>query len=129
MLDIMLLPPVEPKSKKKAVPSRRSRRVLSESATSESSDYPVLLSPTILGESDGLEPPANQRMEIEEWERKTGRVLTGDDSDEVAGLVTWCFVRGLHAVRLEADRVCRSSGMISSTTNVSAPVDVRAPTC
>ena len=41
---------------------------------------------------DGLEPPASDQMEIDEWERQTGRVLTEEDVDEVAGLVTWCFV-------------------------------------
>jgi hypothetical protein len=38
-------------------------------------------------------PPDADRVDIDEWERKTGRILTEEDTDEVARMATWCFVR------------------------------------
>lgn len=45
------------------------------------------------GLKDGIEPPANQQIDIDEWEQETGRELGSDDVDQVAKLVTWCYVK------------------------------------
>lgn len=43
--------------------------------------------------TDGLEPPDGDRVPIDDWEISTGRTLTDKDIEEVAGLVSWCYVR------------------------------------
>ena len=45
------------------------------------------------GFKDGIEPPADSQVDIDDWEEETGRHLTPDDVDQVARLVTWCYVK------------------------------------
>lgn len=89
VLDIMLIPPIA--KRKKRIRQQRAR-ILSESPSTASPepDESSWTGP------DGLEPPLSQRIDVDEWERKRGRVLTQDDTDEVARLVSWCFVRLAH---------------------------------
>jgi hypothetical protein len=86
----MLLPPKVAK-KKKNTTRKTGRRVLTVSDSS---------SDTSAGEGasggshrpDGIEPPKDDQVDIDVWEERTGRVLDENDVDEVAKLVTWCFV-------------------------------------
>lgn len=41
---------------------------------------------------NGVQPPQADKIEIDRWEERTGRTLTSEDVDEVARLVTWCYV-------------------------------------
>ena len=41
---------------------------------------------------DGVRPPDRDCVDIDTWERVTGRTLTEDDVERVAPLVSWCFV-------------------------------------
>ncbi|WVN90608.1 uncharacterized protein L203_105849 [Cryptococcus depauperatus CBS 7841] len=77
-------------------------RVLFEtSVISENQDFPTsrgTLTPfevtqKELNLKDGIPPPENSLVEIEEWERMTGRKLRDSDADEVAGLVAWCYIK------------------------------------
>ncbi|WWC62726.1 uncharacterized protein I303_105323 [Kwoniella dejecticola CBS 10117] len=103
VLDIMLLPP------RMSAPSgkKRGKRVLSPSpsvsVSIKGSPSPEeaeqnAISPADQmradhGLRDGQEPPGNMQVEIEEWERLSKRSLEEEDVEEVAGLVTWCFVK------------------------------------
>jgi hypothetical protein len=101
VLDVMLLPPPSkaPKAKSKAnghaktaTSNRRGQRViLSASASTGSPEVGEWSHQATI--RDGIEPPFEEQMDIDDWEEATGRVLDGDDVDEVAGLVTWCYVR------------------------------------
>lgn len=42
---------------------------------------------------DGLEPDAEDRIEIDTWEKINRRLLDEEDVEEVAKLVTWCFFK------------------------------------
>lgn len=88
----MLLPPESKSSssRKTGALQRRKNRILSDSASSDIDDAGD--STGAAQRPDGLEPPGSRRMEIEEWERKSNKILTEEDTDEVADLVTWCFV-------------------------------------
>ncbi|KAK8858701.1 hypothetical protein IAR55_002930 [Kwoniella newhampshirensis] len=106
VLEVMLLPP--PKGKKQTL-QHRERRVLSVSAstsgrssplptdtggrTSQAQPSQVEETRAKLGVKDGIQPPPEMRMEIDEWERRSGRELQGNDVDEIAGLVSWCLVK------------------------------------
>ncbi len=106
VLDVMLLPPPKTKkpTKKKAVPSRRTTRIMSESASSAGSQLFGSDLPKEHKRPDGLEPPWEERIEIDEWERRAGRILTEGDTDEIASMVTWCFVsKLLRSVRVIAN--------------------------
>jgi len=46
--------------------------------------------------TDGLEPSDKDRVPIDDWEIRTGRTLTDEDIEEVAGLVSWCYVSSTH---------------------------------
>ena len=86
----MLAPPRADKKGFAKKPPPRGRRILSDSP-SDSEDQPEApgARPDL---PDGLQPPASQMMEIEEWERTQHRNLTPEDANEIASLVTWCFV-------------------------------------
>ncbi|ORX37279.1 SNF2 family N-terminal domain-domain-containing protein [Kockovaella imperatae] len=86
VLDVMLLPP---KKKRKPTKINRSKRILSASATPEPEVEATTLSPR----PDGVNPPEEEKMEIDEWEERSGRSLQPEDADEIAGLITWCFVK------------------------------------
>ena len=94
VLDIMLAPPK--RLKKKTNNIRRGHRVisLSPSASVTSGNDGRAQSPVeeVFKRADGVEPPVEDRMEIDEWEKRAGRVLNEDDAEEIAPLVTWCFV-------------------------------------
>ena len=80
VLDVMLLPPI-PKAKGKG------RKNNSRSASTEASGDATI--DTI----DGIEPPRDQQVGIDDWEREAGRKLDEDDVEEVAKLVTWYYVK------------------------------------
>ncbi|WVR06458.1 hypothetical protein IAU60_003489 [Kwoniella sp. DSM 27419] len=104
VLDIMLLPP----AKKVAALSqknvqRRGQRIMSESGSESSGQSqqdrengrssPADEMRIRLGLKDGQQPPSDMLMAIDEYEQSARRVLNADDVDEVAGLITWCFVK------------------------------------
>ena len=80
VLDVMLLPPT-PKAKGKG------RKNNSRSASTEASGDAAI------DMIDGIEPPRDQQVGIDDWEREAGRKLDEDDVEEVAKLVTWYFVK------------------------------------
>jgi hypothetical protein len=85
VLDVMLLPP---KAEKKAS-IKRGKRILSVSDTSARGSE----NPDGNGDRpDGVEPPVADQMDIDTWESKAGRVLEEKDVDEVARMVSWCYV-------------------------------------
>ena len=94
----MLLPPKT--KKKKAGKPAKGNRILSLSASPapEGADSQATVVNDTNGHGngsrrpDGLEPPEEERMDIDTWEETSGRTLGPDDVDEVAGMVTWCFV-------------------------------------
>ncbi|WVQ96611.1 hypothetical protein IAU59_003716 [Kwoniella sp. CBS 9459] len=112
VLDVMLLPPSATKSKSKAV-QRRGQRIMSVSVSASESargsptpsardeekpnignaSNPSEQMRERLGLKDGAQPPKDMMVDIDEWEERTGRELDESDVDEIAGLVTWCFVK------------------------------------
>lgn len=87
----MLLPP-KPSLKKLKPQVKRGIRIVSESP-SESSKHSRRTSDGLVhSRPDGIEPTSDEQMGIDDWEKQTGRILSDIDVDEVAGLVTWCFV-------------------------------------
>ncbi|WWD18597.1 hypothetical protein CI109_103050 [Kwoniella shandongensis] len=101
VLEVMLLPPGD--YKKKSL-DKNSRRILSPSASTSERSSPTPSGAgsaanrveelrTELGLKEGIQPPQDMRVEIDEWERRTGRELQEGDVDELAGLVSWCFVK------------------------------------
>lgn len=42
---------------------------------------------------DGIEPPYDQRVGIDDWEEQAGVQLGEGDVDHVAKMVTWCYVK------------------------------------
>lgn len=42
---------------------------------------------------DGIEPPPEHRVNIDQWEELAGNKLGEDDVDQVAKLVTWCYAK------------------------------------
>lgn len=80
ILDVMLLPP-QPGAK--ANPKRSKARP--DVFEVDEEDLRAL--------KDGVEPPSDAQMEIDDWEEETGRDLGPDDVDRVARLVTWCYVK------------------------------------
>ena len=123
MLDLCLVAPK--KDKARAGKNGHLKRMLSASGspstTGTSTPAPLHSHP------DGLIPPDADRVEIDEWERKMGRVLTEEDTDEVARMATWCFVRRATAFCVGDGIDSRSNGMIYSTTNVSRRPCQKAP--
>ncbi|EIW67468.1 hypothetical protein TREMEDRAFT_40234, partial [Tremella mesenterica DSM 1558] len=92
VLDVMLFPPKHRLSIKKG---RRSR-VVSESAseTPEPRSASALPSPGLRSPRiDGIQPPPEEMIPIEEWEVKAGRKLGPGDVEDVAPWVTWAFVK------------------------------------
>jgi len=83
----MLLPP-PPKAKKNA---RKyiSRNKRNSSELIETPDYGDAIETMV----DGIEPSADDQMNIDDWEEATGRELNEDDVDEVAKLITWYYVK------------------------------------
>ncbi|WVF69124.1 hypothetical protein IAT40_003898 [Kwoniella sp. CBS 6097] len=110
VLDIMLLPPSTVKGKGKPV-QRRGQRITSASVSVSDSargspapaeeGEPAAGDPlnpaedmrADLGLKDGAQPPKDMMVDIDSWEGRTGRELDENDVDEIAGLVTWCFVK------------------------------------
>nr|XP_019045482.1 hypothetical protein I302_05872 [Kwoniella bestiolae CBS 10118]OCF24412.1 hypothetical protein I302_05872 [Kwoniella bestiolae CBS 10118] len=101
VLDVMLLPP-----RQTAKPAmKRGKRIMSNSLSASASDSghatPIRngdLSPADemrrqYGLKDGQKPPEEMQLDIDIFEEKTGRDLDENDVDEIAGLVTWCFVK------------------------------------
>lgn len=91
---MLLPPPTKPKSKAKPQASKKNARnqrviVSASMSASSSSNGDTFTQASIV---DGIEPPKSEQMPIDEWEEATGRELDDRDVDEVAGLVTWCFV-------------------------------------
>jgi len=87
ILDAMLLPP-PPKAKKNARKNlSRSKRNSSE--LTETLDYGDATETMV----DGIEPSADEQMNIDDWEEASGRELNEDDVDEVAKLITWYYVK------------------------------------
>jgi hypothetical protein len=77
-----------PRAKKNARKNlSKSRRNTSE--LTESPDYGDATETMV----DGIEPPADLQMNIDDWEEATGRELGEDDVDEVAKLITWYYVK------------------------------------
>ncbi|WRT67913.1 uncharacterized protein IL334_004887 [Kwoniella shivajii] len=102
VLDVMLLPP----SRGQNNLQKRGKRIMSTSLSASASGSPLpdfrsngnfVNSANVMrqkyGLKDGQEPPRDMQMDIDLWEEKTNRDLDEDDIDEVAGLVTWCFVK------------------------------------
>ena len=125
----MLLPP---KSVKKANNAKRNNRILSASPTSSGSEKKGVNGSNELAgpnkdeiersiKRDGVEPPEEERMDIDDWEKKAGRVLTEEDVDEVARMVTWCFVTPFPFASDNCilRRFFRSNGTTCNTINVS----------
>ena len=79
---------VEAKAKAKAKNPRN--RVLSSEPSSEEEPDPLDDLPPL---PDGLEPDAEDRIEIDEWEKLNKRSLDEEDVEEVAKLASWCFVK------------------------------------
>lgn len=77
---MLLPPPAKPKIKKGA---RRSRSASIFETDQDAADH-------IDG---GIWPAEDLQMAIDDWEDKTGHALGPDDVDQVAKLVTWCFVK------------------------------------
>lgn len=96
----------KPKKKKGAIP-RRNTRILSESASSQASEPVEIATIDMPSMPDGVEPPTSQRIDIDEWQRRAGRTLMEEDAEEVARLVTWCFVRQDRIVLSRADKAPR----------------------
>ncbi|KAL7423006.1 hypothetical protein Q5752_002304 [Cryptotrichosporon argae] len=84
ILDVMMFPPTKKTLKPKSANGRKTR-ILSESPELEPAPLPEY--------EDGVEPPIDQQMNIDDWERQSGRKLDEDDADEIAGLVAWCYVK------------------------------------
>ncbi|OCF72795.1 hypothetical protein I204_06024 [Kwoniella mangroviensis CBS 8886] len=104
VLDVMLLPP---RQRAKLSTTKRGKRIMSTSLSASASETGQGNSSALAngerspademrrqyGLRDGQKPPAEMQMDIDTWEEKAGRELDEDDVDEVAGLVTWCFVK------------------------------------
>ncbi|WWC96240.1 hypothetical protein V866_003107 [Kwoniella sp. B9012] len=104
VLDVMLLPP---RQKAKPSTTKRGKRIMSTSLSASASESGQANSSAVAnggrnpademrrqyGLRDGQKPPAEMQIDIDTWEEKAGRELDEDDVDEVAGLVTWCFVK------------------------------------
>lgn len=87
VLDVMLLPP--PAKKKSAAKGKgKARATRSRSNSVFETD-----AETSENYKDGIEPPRNRQMDIVDWEEETGRQLDAKDVDNVAKLVSWCFVK------------------------------------
>jgi hypothetical protein len=87
ILDAMLLPP-PPKAKKNAR-ENLSRNKRTSSELTNTPDYGDATETMV----DGIEPSADDQMNIDDWEEASGRDLNEDDVDEVAKLVTWYYVK------------------------------------
>lgn len=95
----MLLPPT-----KKKIAAKRNNRILSLSPSAspfetnatvkegqaDSSPSAEEIKASI--ERDGIEPSDDRKIEIDDWEKKAGRILTEDDTEEVGKMVSWCYV-------------------------------------
>lgn len=92
VLDVMLLPPKLVVRKKFGRPAKRQARIISESESETSKTGTTTPKVAATERPDGIEPPPEDMMDIDTWEARTGRDLDEDDVDEVAGMVTWCFV-------------------------------------
>lgn len=84
-MDVMLLPP-SPRDKGKFKQKRKTGRSRSNSTFETAEDASRFF-------KDGLEPPKDKQMDIDDWEEESGRELGPDDVDQVAKLVTWCYVK------------------------------------
>lgn len=85
----MLLPP-KAVPKRKALAPKRGKRIMSETPSDQSSEQDGISNLHNL--PDGLEPSGAFRMDIDEWEEKSRRELSENDVDDVAGMVTCCYV-------------------------------------
>jgi hypothetical protein len=83
----MLLPP--PAKAKKNARKNISRNQRNSSELTETPDYGDATGTMV----DGIEPSADDQMNIDDWEEATGRELNEDDVDEVAKLITWYYVK------------------------------------
>jgi hypothetical protein len=92
VLDVMLLPPKLVGKTKPSRPAKRQARIISESESETSKAETTMPKVAVTKRLDGIEPPPEDMMDIDTWETRTGRDLDEDDVDEVAGMVTWCFV-------------------------------------
>jgi hypothetical protein len=92
VLDVMLLPPKPVEKKKPVRPVKRQARIISESESETSKAGTTTPKVPATERPDGIKPPHEDMVEINTWETRTGRELDEDDVDEVAGMVTWCFV-------------------------------------
>lgn len=100
MLDIYLLPP-PPRKKKGRGKKAKTSRIESDSEADM---------PTFQG-MDGVEPIMEEKVSIDEWERLAGRQLEPDDTDMIAGMVTWLFAKWDD---LQYDQ-CKSSWILRSS--------------
>jgi hypothetical protein len=115
----MLLPS---KTVKKQQPKKRGIRVLSVSDTSAGASENGDSAGTNATRPDGLEPPREDQMSIDEWEKNAGRILEEEDVEEVAKMVVWCFVSCLRRSRGRNQlRKYRSNGMTYSMISVRHP--------
>lgn len=112
----MLVPPSRPKAKGKHDRSR------SSSVFDVEED-------DIDGLTDGVEPPQDMQVNIDEWERMTDRDLGPEDTDQVAKLVTWCYVKWddlqYDQCKLSSTELCPShaADLLSATWDTPPPKD------
>jgi hypothetical protein len=80
----MLLPPPSKAKARGKGPKNVSRSTSTDLAESGDATTDMI---------DGIEPPREQQVGIDDWELATGRNLDENDVDEVAKLVTWYYVK------------------------------------
>lgn len=100
VLDVCLM---SSKSRKQVAKGNRDR-LLSASTTPSARGSMPPSSTSTQQRPDGIEPPAEEKIDIDEWEKKAGRILTEDDVEEVAPLVTWCYVSFVLLSDMGADK-------------------------
>jgi hypothetical protein len=80
----MLLPPVaKPKGKGKSSARTDSSTSVDLSIHGDATDTM----------DDGIEPSADQRVSIDDWEERASIALDESDVNHVAKMVTWCYVK------------------------------------
>ncbi|CAK9780669.1 hypothetical protein CC85DRAFT_293493 [Cutaneotrichosporon oleaginosum] len=96
VLDVWLAPPKNVRKFKTKGKKEKRKRVISSGSDEDELDDDVVL-------RDGIQPPTSAGVWIDDWEELTGRMLTRDDLDEIAPLVTWSFVKWRD---LQYDQAC-----------------------